>query len=769
MPSQRSSPCIPHSYSPYPHHHSANINHLCDILNDPDLRPAIDNLIDQPKNQAIQIPLYIHDTLLFNIHALRQQRRILAKIIDTHSASLQAFPDVLSQFFEDVPTDISSDSSPPPIAIPNPETHPSGSPENPISIVDDSEDQFIEVSETAIQTSPTLSQSANHEHGSADRDTQVVQSAYRRIWVIVGMDCSENLGRVNVILKGDRFSSALSDFRDRATSCTLVDKTQGIADFLSVKRPLHCVLRPRRSGKTTMLTMFRAFFEAGSTQDDHQRREMFKDLNLKICDHSSFQIHFAQYTVLYVDFSNLRGSSDEKHFNRVFTMQLNVEIRRHERMGHFVNITKPADLELIDDMKYPDNTKNVVLEKALYNLSRILYEATGRKILVLVDEYDTPVSSARKPEVYVYAEKFLRQTFSTLLRKTRYIFGALFVGILRCQRTSFLSGIPSLKIFPLVSTESLYDDTCLFTENEVQILFNHVKASLNASHSHLKYSFEDLKLWYESYWGAGRRLYNPWAVCRAFETQNLASYWHESGPGHFLIDHIFSARQQFQESLSRVLSSNPVRLTIRSRLYPISYGKFTPSDIFGLLFYAGYLTESKPNMYEIPNGEVRKAYTLWIARHMKSYPDFSNIRSGILPVVDAALVGSITIFRTRFRKFLESESLITVSRRNVGGMNTIMILGAFMSAQRTSVGPTLLRSSAPEIMALSFYDESSKTASIIVLASKTSSTKSSIQKASRTLLSDTDFKALTSQLPHEISSLREFSIVISACDDDMLP
>ncbi|THH03381.1 hypothetical protein EW145_g6301 [Phellinidium pouzarii] len=204
MPSQCSSPRIPHSYSPYPHHHTANINHLHDILNDPDLRPTIDNLIDQLENQAIQIPLYIHDTLQFNIHMLHQQRRILANIIDTHSASLQAFhsmmaqnhrsehlhndqsrfflnvalrhgaADILSQFFKDVPTDISSDSSPPPIAIPNLETHPSGSPENPITIVDDSEDQFIEVLETTIQTSPTSSQSSNHGHGSADWDTQVL-------------------------------------------------------------------------------------------------------------------------------------------------------------------------------------------------------------------------------------------------------------------------------------------------------------------------------------------------------------------------------------------------------------------------------------------------------------------------------------------------------------------------------------------------------------------------------------------------------------------
>ncbi|THH03601.1 hypothetical protein EW145_g6154 [Phellinidium pouzarii] len=82
--------------------------------------------------------------------------------------------DLLSQFFEDVPTDISSDSSSPPLIIPNSETCPSGSPENPITIVDNTEDQFYEVSETAIQTSPTLSQSSNHEHGSVDQDTQVL-------------------------------------------------------------------------------------------------------------------------------------------------------------------------------------------------------------------------------------------------------------------------------------------------------------------------------------------------------------------------------------------------------------------------------------------------------------------------------------------------------------------------------------------------------------------------------------------------------------------
>ncbi|THH03088.1 hypothetical protein EW145_g6541 [Phellinidium pouzarii] len=204
MPVQRLNPRTTRSHSPYPQHHIANIRHLRDILNNPLLRPAIDEIINQPENHNIQIPLYIHDVLQLDINSIRQQRRILANIIDTHTASLHAFQsmmtqshqserlhneqslfflnaalhhgaaDTLARFFEDVDTDISSTGSPPPLAVANPDSRLSGSPENPITIVDDTEDQFIEVSETAIQTSPTLSQSSTHGHGSADRNTQVL-------------------------------------------------------------------------------------------------------------------------------------------------------------------------------------------------------------------------------------------------------------------------------------------------------------------------------------------------------------------------------------------------------------------------------------------------------------------------------------------------------------------------------------------------------------------------------------------------------------------
>ncbi|THH09249.1 hypothetical protein EW145_g2153 [Phellinidium pouzarii] len=176
-----------------------------------------------------------------------------------------------------------------------------------------------------------------------------------------------------------------------------------------------------------------------------------------------------------MDFSILRGASNKEEFEESFMIQLGAEVRRHKRLGHFKRVIDPDDLELINAITSHERHAKTKLETVYYKLSRILFESTDRKVLILVDEYDTPVSSAINQELYIYTERFLRRTFGTLLRKNRFVFGALLVGILKCMRTSFLSGIPSIKIYPLSPAQSLYGDTCLFTEEEVQALFNFVK------------------------------------------------------------------------------------------------------------------------------------------------------------------------------------------------------------------------------------------------------------------------------------------------------
>ncbi|THH09260.1 hypothetical protein EW145_g2164 [Phellinidium pouzarii] len=442
------------------------------------------------------------------------------------------------------------------------------------------------------------------------------------------MDRSGSLGRINVIPKENSFATSLSIFKDRAKEYILVDKTQAIADFLTEKRPIHCVLRPRRSGKTTMITMFHAFFEAGKLQDVQERRAIFKDLNLKIYNTDFFEPHFAQYNVVFINLSDVRDVSNKEEFDEYFTWWLSKEVERHNRLGHFNQVKTPEDLEFIHAVTYRRSDTKIKMATILYNLSRILYESTNRKALVLVDEYDTPVSSAMNQEVYTYAERILRRTFGTLLH-----------------------------IFPLTPGQSLYGDTCLFTEAEVKALFDHVKTM----YPKLSFTFNELRDWYEGYVGADQKLYNPWTICRALVSRSLQTFWNDTGNALVLVKHIFGAGRKFHLSFSRLLSGNPFKVTLKRRLYPISFSQLNPSDIFGVLHFAGYLTEVKPDMFEVPNREIFKEYLSWICYHSRTLSRDPKMLASASAVVTAAMTASIARFRTVFHNCFEKDHVSAVT------------------------------------------------------------------------------------------------------------
>ncbi|THH09250.1 hypothetical protein EW145_g2151 [Phellinidium pouzarii] len=495
-----------------------------------------------------------------------------------------------------------------------------------------------------------------------------------------------------------------------------------------------------------MLSMFQAFFEAGDSGELEERRTLFERLRLKIYDTRSFELHFAQYDVVYIDFSNLRGVKDKKEFDTMFGCQLSDEVIRHEDLGHFKDVTELTDLEMIEIMSTPNDSTKIVLEKAFFELSRILHNATGRKILVLVDEYDTPVSSAANEGTYIYVQKFLRRVFSTLLRKTPYIFGALLVGILRCEKSGFLSNVPSVKFYPLAYEADLYGDSCFFTEEEVRTLYDHDKAL----HPHLGFSYDTMKQLYGSYVGAKQELYSPWAVCRAFESQSLRMYWNESGPGYFLSKHIFGLGDHLLDLYASLLGGSSISPTIHGRLYHISYGNLTPNDIIGLFYYAGYLTEVKPNTFEILNNEVRGAYVAWLRYHIVSSPTFRKLRDSASAVVEVAISGTIAKFRSLFRKCFEQDYFSLIKRKG-RNMNKIFVLGILMDARNPLIDFTVLRHSYLGVVAFGLHDSRTNSAAIVVLSSRALHLRSSPQRAASSLLSRINFNSLSSQLPQRIT------------------
>jgi hypothetical protein len=127
-----------------------------------------------------------------------------------------------------------------------------------------------------------------------------------------------------------------SSFTLLAEKGNFVDKTRALVEFLDDNQPVHLLLRPRRSGKTTLLRLFRAFFERTNHVDQEHRRQLFAQNELAITNDPRFETEFAQYPVLYVDFSNVIGETMDELLD-TFKCQISAAVRNLERAGCFSN------------------------------------------------------------------------------------------------------------------------------------------------------------------------------------------------------------------------------------------------------------------------------------------------------------------------------------------------------------------------------------------------------------------------------------------------
>jgi hypothetical protein len=260
-----------------------------------------------------------------------------------------------------------------------------------------------------------------------------------------------------------------SSFYKMAESRILVDKSHAIIDFIQDPDPVHLVLRARRSGKTTLLRLFRAFFERVNPAEQERRKKLFVDNQLAITQSGIFEKEFGRYPVLYVDLSNVNGLNMEMLVKR-FRQLVRKVAGDVKNSGHFNNssVLDEDDRTFIDDAR-KSRLDEDQLPDALYDLTRIVEKLTNRRVIVLIDEYDTPISHAIKNGYSSEADELFRAVFSSLLKGNEHIRGALIMGILRVAKASWVSGINNMQVFPLDA--DLYSEACMFTEDETRNLY----------------------------------------------------------------------------------------------------------------------------------------------------------------------------------------------------------------------------------------------------------------------------------------------------------
>lgn len=347
-----------------------------------------------------------------------------------------------------------------------------------------------------------------------------------------------------------------------------VDKTRFVEDLVKTEG-YYFLSRPRRFGKSLLLSTLHAYFEG--------RQDLFKGLALDKAD-----VDWEASPVLHFDFN----SEDYTRSDGLHNI-LNSYLSRHEEIYGYSPEGETASVRF----------RNLILSA---------YEKTGRKVVILIDEYDKPLLGLEEDsELFIKNQAILKAFFGNLKSMDRYIRFAFITGVARFSKVSIFSDLNNL--YDISMTEE-FADICGWTEQE---LTENFKAGIEALAKDREESVEEtvnaLREYYDGYMFSprGSRLYNPFSVLHALRNKEIEPYWFETGTPTFLARKI----------KERGVAMPDLNGITRQRESLITVG-INSSDAVPLMFQTGYLTidsyDSRLRRMKLrfPNKEVEIGFAM---------------------------------------------------------------------------------------------------------------------------------------------------------------
>ena len=459
----------------------------------------------------------------------------------------------------------------------------------------------------------------------------------------------------------------ISDFRKVIRDNNyFVDKSMLIHELINSNAQISLLPRPRRFGKTLNLSMLRYFFE---NREDNSY--LFKEL--EIYKRDEFREHQGKYPVIFLTFKDVKSDNKEEALNKIYSL-IREEFGRH----------KKSILDIIDDLDDEDRynyydiiqrraTKDVY-EKSLSLLSKLLYQKHNQEIVILIDEYDTPIHASYLHEYYNEFITFVRNLLSGAFKDNSYLFRGAITGILRVSRESIFSGLNNLATYSIVDYE--YSNKFGFTIDETQKILTDFG---------LEERYNDVSKLYNGYMIGKDAIFNPWSIINFVADKNnrLLPYWANTSSND-LVKHLISISSlKFKKSLEIWLKGGSIKSEIDSN---IVFSEIEKSDenIYSLLFFSGYLKCLNKKLVNqkyqcnlaIPNNEVQYIFRNIISNWINE--SFRNDRLEVL--LEALTNGNIELFEELFSEFvLETLSFYDVNKKNEEAVYQAFLLGILIS------------------------------------------------------------------------------------------
>ena len=431
--------------------------------------------------------------------------------------------------------------------------------------------------------------------------------------------------------KKKKLPIGISDFKEIIeNNYYYFDKTKFIENILEDGSKVKLFTRPRRFGKTLNISMLKYFFDI---KNKDENRKLFENLEISKSEYFEKQGNFF---VISISFKNYDAESWESGFN---TIKNEIKLLYNEfyLIRDNLNQSDLADFDAIWLKK--DNADWI---NSLFNLTRYLYEISGKKVVVLIDEYDQPIIDSYIKGNYEKCIAFFKAFYGKVLKDNNYLEMGILTGILRVAKENVFSGLNNLEVHTILDDE--------FTEY-FGIMENEVEKSLEDFD--LEYELNDVQKWYNGYLFGEKKVYNPWSIINFLNRGNLKSYWVNTSGNGLIKLYLQKLKNDVFDDFSKLLNKESILKRINNNMtfenLKTNFGK----NIWNLFFHSGYLTLAdkydvmkKNASIKIPNKEILEMFSeMFIEIYFKDSETF-------LDMTDALTTGNIEKFKFELNKIL---------------------------------------------------------------------------------------------------------------------
>ena len=419
------------------------------------------------------------------------------------------------------------------------------------------------------------------------------------------------------------------------------DKTNLIESILNDGSEVKLFTRPRRFGKTLNMSMLKYFFDV---KNKDENRRLFEGLNISKSEYFDMQGNFP---VISISFKKYQ----EKDWKNGFDMIKDIISGLYDEF-EFVKEKLSARKKKKFDSILMEEANLANWKNSLADLSNYLYDFYGKKVIVLIDEYDQPIINSYIEGYYDETIDFFKSFYGAVLKDNEYLEMGVMTGILRVAKENIFSGLNNIKVHSILNER--------FTEY-FGVLENEVETSLKDFG--LEYDLSDVQKWYNGYLFGETKVYNPWSIINFLDEKKLGAYWVNTSENSLIKLYLQKMKKEIFDDFSKLLNEENISKIINDN---VTFGNLEANfekNFWNLFFHSGYLTLAekydamkKVVSVKIPNKEILEMFSdMFIEVYFKNTGIF-------LDMTDALTNGDISNFKKYLKEILlENTGIFDVS------------------------------------------------------------------------------------------------------------